>query len=103
MSIRWIVPEDIEKIYKDTFQVVAKQNIQIPVGKCKNISTDIGFELANGMVIAAANKSLNCYDSNTIILEKGITENLIFTIRNNTRNAITINQGDKICIVKYLI
>ena len=102
MSIRWIVPEDIEKICKDTFQVVAKQNIQIPGGQFKTISTGIGFELANGMVIASANNSLNCFSHPTIILERGITENLEFKIHNITRNAITINEGDNICIIKYL-
>ena len=103
MSIRWIVPDDIEKICKDTFQIIAKETLEIAKGKSKSISTGIGFELANGMVVASVNKSLRCYNSNAIVLEKGVTEDLVFVIHNTTGSNIVINRGDKICIVKYLI
>ena len=58
MSVRWIVSDKTEKVCKDTFQIISQGVILIPPKEYKTLSTHVGVEIANGMVIVSVNTEL---------------------------------------------
>lgn len=106
MSVRWIIPDNVQKIKTDMFQVSARQRITIPSKSRKIISTEVSVEIASGMILISINNELktklNNFMSAGVILETGITENIKLDLKNDSSRDVVIEPGENICVIKFV-
>ena len=106
--MRWEIPNHVEKICKDKFQVLAKEKIKIPSRSAKIIYTKVNVELTSGIIFVTANnevnEKLNCFQNNNIIIDKGYINDIALTLQNNNKdNDVIIKPGEKICVINKCI
>ena len=105
-TIKWIIPSEIlkyvKKVNPDTWEVYSQEDIKLQPKEVKPLMLGVGFMMSEGVVLTSLPYSLrkkHCSLQNEVNLENTI--DIITVIANNSKETISIEKNELICIVCY--
>ena len=105
-TIKWIIPSEIlkyvKKVNPDTWEVYSQEDIKLQPKEVKPLMLGVGFMMSEGVVLTSLPYSLRkkrCSLQNEVNLENTI--DIITVIANNSKETISIEKNELLCLVCY--
>ena len=105
-TIKCLIPSEIlryvKKVNPDTWEVYSQEHIKLQPKEVKPLMLGVGFMMSEGVVLTSLPYSLRkkrCSLQNEVNLENTI--DIITVIANNSKETISIEKNELICIVCY--
>ena len=105
-TIKWIILSEIlkyvKKVNPDTWEVYSQEDIKLQPKEVKPLMLGVGFMMSEGVVLTSLPYLLRkkrCSLQNEVNLENSI--DIITVIANNSKETISIEKNELICIVCY--
>ena len=105
-TIKWIIPSEIlkyvKKVNPDTWEVYSQEDIKLQPKEVKPLMLGVGFMMSEGVVLTFLPYSLRkkrCSLQNEVNLENTI--DIITVIANNSKETISIEKNELLCLVCY--
>ena len=105
-TIKWIIPSEIlkyvKKVNPDTWEVYSQEDIKLQPKEVKHLKLGLGFMMSEGIVLTGLANSLRekrCSIQNEVNLEN--TNDIITTVSNNSKETISIEKNELLCLVCY--
>ena len=105
-TIKWIIPSEIlkyvKKVNPDTWEVYSQEDIKLQPKEVKPLMLGVGFMMSEGVVLTSLPYPLRkkrCSLQNEVNLENTI--DIITVIANNSKETISIEKNELLCLVCY--
>ena len=105
-TIKWMPLQNLKypakKVNSITWEIFSQEDIKLQPKEVKRLKLGLGFMMNEGIVLTGLANSLRekrCSIQNEVNLEN--TNDIITTISNNSKETISIEKNELICIVCY--